>query len=79
MRAVLLYGQGDVRVESVPDPTLQGPSDVIVRITSSAICESDLHPFHGGIPPDAPFSIGHEFVVSLRVCAFWGGGDRGSR
>jgi hypothetical protein len=32
MRAVLLYGQGDVRVESVPDPTLQGPSDVIVEL-----------------------------------------------
>jgi threonine dehydrogenase-like Zn-dependent dehydrogenase len=62
MRAGILYGQGDVRVESVPDPTLQGPTDVIVRITTSAICGSDLHPFHGRIPPDAPFSIGHEFV-----------------
>lgn len=62
MRAVLLYGQGDVRRESVPDPTLQDPTDVIVRITTSAICGSDPHPFHGRIPPDAPFSIGHEFV-----------------
>jgi Zn-dependent alcohol dehydrogenase len=63
MRAVLLYGQRGVRVESVPDPTLQGPTDVIVRITTSAICGSDLHPFHGRILPDALFSIGHEFVV----------------
>ncbi len=62
MRAVILHGKGDVRVESVPDPTLQDQTDAIVRITTSAICGSDLHPFHGRLPPDDPFSIGHEFV-----------------
>ena len=62
MKVVMLHGKGDVRVENVPDPTLQEATDVIVRITTSAICGSDLHPFHGRMPPDDPFSIGHEFV-----------------
>jgi threonine dehydrogenase-like Zn-dependent dehydrogenase len=62
MRAVILYGKGDVRVEEAPDPTLQSGTDAIVRITTSAICGSDLHPFHGRLPPDDPFPIGHEFV-----------------
>ncbi|MDT0278111.1 zinc-dependent alcohol dehydrogenase [Blastococcus goldschmidtiae] len=43
MRAVTWHGRGDVRVETVPDPTIQEPTDVIVEITSSAICGSDLH------------------------------------
>jgi threonine dehydrogenase-like Zn-dependent dehydrogenase len=43
MRAVTWHGRGDVRVESVPDPVLQDPTDVIVEITSSGICGSDLH------------------------------------
>lgn len=62
MKAVILHGKGDVRVESVPDPKLHDATDAIVRITTSAICGSDLHPFHGRMPPDNPFSIGHEFV-----------------
>jgi threonine dehydrogenase-like Zn-dependent dehydrogenase len=43
MKAVTWHGKRDVRVESVPDPTLQQPTDAIVRITSTAICGSDLH------------------------------------
>ncbi|MGY2127326.1 zinc-dependent alcohol dehydrogenase [Blastococcus sp. SYSU DS0617] len=43
MRAVTWHGRGDVRVETVPDPTIQEPTDVIVEITSSGICGSDLH------------------------------------
>lgn len=43
MRALTWYGKRDVRVESVPDPTIQEPTDAIVRITSTAICGSDLH------------------------------------
>jgi threonine dehydrogenase-like Zn-dependent dehydrogenase len=43
MRAVTWHGRGDVRVDTVPDPTLQDPTDVIVEITSSGICGSDLH------------------------------------
>jgi threonine dehydrogenase-like Zn-dependent dehydrogenase len=43
MRAVTWHGKRDVRVEDVPDPAIQEPTDVIVRITSSGICGSDLH------------------------------------
>ncbi len=43
MKAVTWHGRRDVRVEEVPDPTLQAPTDAIVRITSSGLCGSDLH------------------------------------
>jgi threonine dehydrogenase-like Zn-dependent dehydrogenase len=43
MKAVTFHGKRDVRVDSVPDPTIQEPTDAIVRITSSGICGSDLH------------------------------------
>ena len=43
MRAVTWHGRGDVRVDTVPDPVIQDPTDVIVEITSSGICGSDLH------------------------------------
>ena len=43
MRAVTWHGKRDVRVDSVPDPTIQHPTDAIVRITSTGICGSDLH------------------------------------
>ncbi|HEY7255675.1 MAG TPA: alcohol dehydrogenase catalytic domain-containing protein, partial [Solirubrobacterales bacterium] len=43
MKAVAWHGTGDVRVDDVPDPTIEQPTDAIVRITSTAICGSDLH------------------------------------
>src|SRR3954471_17112567 len=43
MRAVTWHGKRDVRVETVPDPTIEQPTDAIVRVTSSGICGSDLH------------------------------------
>jgi threonine dehydrogenase-like Zn-dependent dehydrogenase len=43
MKAVTWHGKRDVRVETVPDPVIQQPTDVIVRVTSSGICGSDLH------------------------------------
>jgi threonine dehydrogenase-like Zn-dependent dehydrogenase len=43
MRAVTFHGTGDVRVDTVPDPAIEQPTDAIVRITSTAICGSDLH------------------------------------
>jgi threonine dehydrogenase-like Zn-dependent dehydrogenase len=43
MRAVTWHGRGDVRVETVPDPVIQEPTDVIIEVTSSGICGSDLH------------------------------------
>jgi threonine dehydrogenase-like Zn-dependent dehydrogenase len=43
MRAVTWHGRGDVRVDNVPDPTIKEPTDVIIEVTSSGICGSDLH------------------------------------
>ena len=45
MRATLIYGAGDVRVENVPNPTIQEPTDAIVRIVAGCICGSDLWPY----------------------------------
>ena len=62
MRAVRIYGPGDVRVEDVPEPTVQLPTDAVVRIVRSCICGSDLHPYHSMAPSPAGSPIGHEFI-----------------
>src|SRR5262245_28440185 len=63
MKAVCWEGRNDVRVEDVPDPTLINPRDAIVRITSTAICGSDLHLYDGYIPTmKAGDILGHEFM-----------------
>src|SRR5215211_1341977 len=43
MKAAVWHGKRDVRVDTVPDPTIEQPNDAIVRITSSGLCGSDLH------------------------------------
>jgi hypothetical protein len=43
MKAVTFHGKRDVRVENVPDPTIEQPTDAIIRVTSSGLCGSDLH------------------------------------
>src|SRR4051812_19765930 len=43
MKAVTWHGRRDIRVDTVPDPVLKDPTDIVVRITSSGICGSDLH------------------------------------
>lgn len=62
MRATLLYGAGDVRVENVPDSVIQKPTDALVRITASCICGSDLHPFGSRSAADGAARMGHEFL-----------------
>lgn len=63
MKAARWYGAKDVRVEEVPDPQLREPDDVIVRVTVSAICGTDLHPYRGRVPDFVPGTIlGHEFA-----------------
>ncbi|MBB4077626.1 threonine dehydrogenase-like Zn-dependent dehydrogenase [Lewinella aquimaris] len=61
MRALTYHGQGDVRVDTHPDPRIEKPTDAIIRITSTAICGSDLHLFDGFVPMmKAGDIIGHE-------------------
>lgn len=61
MKALCWHGTGDVRVDSVPDPKIQDPRDIIVRITASGICGSDLHLFDGFMPTmESGDILGHE-------------------
>jgi D-cysteine desulfhydrase len=62
MRATLMYGAGDVRVENVPDSVIKRPTDALVRITGSCICGSDLWPYASRSPDDEPARMGHEFI-----------------
>ena len=63
MKALCWMGRTDVRVETVPDPTIINPRDAIVRITSTAICGSDLHLYDGYIPTlEKGDILGHEFM-----------------
>jgi threonine dehydrogenase-like Zn-dependent dehydrogenase len=63
MKAVRYYGAQDVRVETVPDPQIVNPRDAIIKITSTAICGSDLHIYGGMIPTmKAGDILGHEFM-----------------
>ena len=60
MRAVVYKGPFEVAVENVPDPIIQHPNDVIVKITSSCICGSDLHMYEGRTAAEAGIVFGHE-------------------
>lgn len=63
MRALTWHGTHDVRVETVPDPEIINPRDAIIKVTSTAICGSDLHLYDGVIPGLKPGDIlGHEFM-----------------
>jgi threonine dehydrogenase-like Zn-dependent dehydrogenase len=63
MRALTWHGTHDVRVENVPDPEILNPRDAIIRVTSTAICGSDLHLYDGVIPTMMKGDIlGHEFM-----------------
>lgn len=63
MKANCWYGTNDVRVDNVPDPRILNPRDAIVKITSSAICGSDLHLYDGFVPTmESGDILGHEFM-----------------
>src|SRR3954467_3640973 len=63
MRALTYHGSKDVRVDNVPDPSIQESDDIILRVTATAICGSDLHLYRGKIPLVKDGDIlGHEFM-----------------
>jgi threonine dehydrogenase-like Zn-dependent dehydrogenase len=63
MKAVVFHAVGDIRVDDVPDPVLQQPTDAVVRLTASAICGTDLHFVRGSMSGMKPGTIlGHEGV-----------------
>jgi 2-desacetyl-2-hydroxyethyl bacteriochlorophyllide A dehydrogenase len=65
MRAVTFQSPGEVAVEDVPEPELQRHDDAVVQIDASGICGSDLHIYHGRVPVETGFTIGHEFVGTV--------------
>ena len=62
MRATVMHGAGDVRVEDVPDPVLREPTDAIVRVLRSCVCGSDLWPYWSISPSEHGRRMGHEFL-----------------
>src|SRR5664280_3125214 len=62
MKATTIYAARDVRLENQPDPSIQKPTDAIVKVIAACICGSDLWYYRGDNEITDPFRIGHEFV-----------------
>jgi threonine dehydrogenase-like Zn-dependent dehydrogenase len=62
MRATVMYGAGDVRIESVPDARVSEPTDAIVKVTRACICGSDLWPYKSKEPSEKGVVMGHEAI-----------------
>jgi threonine dehydrogenase-like Zn-dependent dehydrogenase len=62
MRATVMYGAGDVRVEQVPDPVVQDPTDAVVRVVAAGICGSDLWGYGSMPATEQGRRMGHEFL-----------------
>lgn len=62
MKAAVYHMPHDVRYETVPDPKILHPRDAIIKVTSTAICGSDLHIYNGLFPQVKPQVLGHEFM-----------------
>ena len=65
MRAVTFQSPGTVALEERPEPELTAADDAVVRIEASGICGSDLHIYHGRVPVEPGFTLGHEFVGTV--------------
>ena len=65
MRAVTFQAPEEVRIDEKPAPEVAAAGEAIVRVEASGICGSDLHIFHGRVPVEPGFTIGHEFVGTV--------------
>jgi threonine dehydrogenase-like Zn-dependent dehydrogenase len=65
MKATVMYGAGDVRVENVPDARIIQPTDALVRVTHACICGSDLWPYQKMEPTPGGRRMGHEFIGTV--------------
>ncbi|MGF6612802.1 threonine dehydrogenase-like Zn-dependent dehydrogenase [Paraburkholderia sp. WSM4175] len=69
MKAVVFHGIGDFRLDDVPDPQLQQPADALVRLTSSAICGTDLHMVRGTLGEmESGTILGYERAGDIAQC-----------
>ncbi|MFN8308935.1 MAG: zinc-dependent alcohol dehydrogenase [Chitinophagales bacterium] len=62
MKAAVIHGPHQITCDRVDDPILKSPEDVILKVTATAICGSDLHMYSGGFPQPRPMVMGHEFM-----------------
>lgn len=62
MKALVFHHPGKVSVDTVPDPQIRNEDDIILRVTSTAICGSDLHIYNGFMPQARDMILGHEFM-----------------
>ncbi len=62
MKALVFHGPKDVRVDNIKDPAIEQATDVILKVTSTAICGSDLHIYNGMFPQPRNMVLGHEFM-----------------
>jgi threonine dehydrogenase-like Zn-dependent dehydrogenase len=62
MRGAVLHAPGDVRVEDRPDPTIERPTDAVIRLVAACVCGSDLWPYRGIGTRNGPAPMGHEYV-----------------
>ncbi len=63
MKALCWHGKGDIRHDTVPDPTIEHPRDAIIKVSSCAICGSDLHLYDGFmLGMENGDIVGHEFM-----------------
>jgi len=65
MRAVTFQAPGEVRIEEKAAPEVGAADDALVQVEASGICGSDLHIYHGRVPVEPGFTIGHEFVGTV--------------
>lgn len=62
MKAAVFHRPGKITCDEIDDPILENQDDIILKVTSTAICGSDLHMYSGGIPQARPMVMGHEFM-----------------
>jgi len=62
MRAAIMYGAGDVRIQNIPDPSIREPTDAIIRVVRACICGSDLWPYNDMAKSETGQSMGHEAI-----------------
>ena len=62
MRGAVLHGPGDVRVDDRAEPTIEQPTDAVIRLAATCVCGSDLWPYRGIEAVDEPSPMGHEYV-----------------
>lgn len=62
MRGAVLHGPGDVRVEERARPSIEQPTDVVIRLSAACVCGSDLWPYRGIDPVADPTPMGHEYA-----------------